>query len=386
MPAYNDTLETMVARVLAAKPNAMKSEVVRQINARIREVIDGRIYWSDLLATRIISFPDAYTTGTVSTSYNSNKVTGAATSWPVSDTVNTVVQAGVQDIGYQEITPSSMTGISVGSLLYCDSAGNPETVSVVEVTPVSFWAKFYNAHNPNFTVTASSLAGRQIRFGTNWPTFTVNAVTSPTELLMDMSFGGPALTGQPYQIMKIYVTIDANLKVILDVVDQQVGRKIEPYIPVEIVNQIDPQRSQTGDPFGLVQYTPNQSGIMQYEIWPAVSSSRQLSVICGLQWPELKDRYDRPPWFIDPNVFVTGAIAESLRIQNLNSKMDRDPWYNPQVSMQYEQMFRLKLQEVVNADEAKAQRAYSHAYENLLSVGGAAYWRGHDQDVSAWSL
>jgi len=387
MPQYNDTLATMVARVLQAKPNAQQSEVVRQINGRIRQAINSRIYWSDLVATRILAFPDPYSTGTVSTTYNSNVVTGASTSWPTNDAVNTTSNTAVTDIGYQQITPASMTGINVDTLLYCDSSGSAEVVPVVQTTPTTFWAPFTKTHSTSFTITSSSLAGLQLDFGTNWPIFTVMAVTSSTSLIMDQPFGGPALSGSSYQILKMYVTIDPNLKVILDCVDQQVGRQLEIYVPQQKVNLTDPQRSQNNsDPLALVQRSPSPAGSMMYEVWPAPASSRQLWVFCGLQWPELKMQNDRPPWFMDPNLFVTGAIADALRIKNIRSVMDQDPWFNPDLAMQYEQMYRIQLQEIVNSDESKAQLAFTHDWQNILAAGGANYWKQHDPDLSNWSL
>lgn len=386
MPQYNDTLATMVARVLQVKPNAQQSEVVRQINGRIRQAINARVYWSDLLTRRVIPFLAPYTTGTVSVTQNSAAVVGVSTAWPSNDVVGTTSSTAVNDIGYTQITPVSMTNINVDTLLYCDNSGNPETVAVVEVTSSTFWAKFTKTHTTGFIMNSSSLAGQQFRLGTNWPIFTVLSVQNATNLTLDNPFGGSALSGSSYQILPMYVTIDPNLKVILGVVDQQVGRVLETYIPLERVDITDPQRSQTGDPLGLVQHSPTPAGSMTYEVWPAPGTARQLYVLCGLQWPELKMQNDRPPWFMDPNLFVTGACADALRIKNIRSVMDQDPYWNPDLAMQYEQMYRIQLQEVVNSDEAKAQRAFNHDWQNILAAGGANYWKAHDPDLSAWSL
>lgn len=388
MPQYNDTLATMVARVLQAKPNAQQSEVVRQINARIRQVIDSRIYWSDLVTTRVIGFPAPYATGTVSTTYNSTTVTGSATAWPISDVVNTTSSTAVNDIGYTQITPASMTGIAVDTLLYCDSGGsNPETVAVVQVTPTTFWAQFQFTHSASFTMTSSSLAGQQLDVGETYPVFTVMSVQTATSLTVDQPFGATGISAQPYQIIKMYVTIDPNLKVILDCVDQLVGRQLEIYVPQQTVNLTDPQRAQNNsDPLAVVQRSASPSGTMLYEIWPAPGTSRQLWFLVGLQWPELKMPNDRPPSFIDPNIFVTGAIADSLRIKNIRLATDQDPFWNPELAMQYEQMFRIRLQECVNADEAKAQQAFKHEWQNILAAGGANYWKQHDPDLTAWNL
>lgn len=396
MPQYNDTLATMVSRVLQVKPNASQTEVVRQINGRIRQVINSRLYWSDLLTTRIISFPNQYTgandvggAGVVAYTFGSATVTGTNTTWPVSDVVNTNSGTStVVDSGYTQITPASMAGIKVDTLLYVDATGNAETVAVVQVTATSFFAKFAFTHSTAaFTITSSSFAGLQLYAGTTFPTFTIISVQSTTSLTLDQPWGGPSISAQTYSIIKAYVVIDPNLKLILDCVDQKVGRQLEIYVPVEKVNLTDPQRSQNNsDPLGIVQHSASLSGSMRYEIWPAPTVSRQLWVLIGLNWPELVALSDRPPWFIDPNLFVTGAIADALRIKNIKSVIDIDPHWNPDLAMQFEQMFRIQLNDVVNADEAKAQRAYTHEWQNILAAGGANYWQMHDPDLATWSL
>lgn len=389
MPQYTsgNTLDFMVGRVLGIKPNASQSEVVNALNARIRQVINGRIYWSDLLARRIISIPNPYTTGTISTTTGSQIVTGTSTAWPVSDVVNTTVALGVQDLGYQEITPASMANIKVDTLLYCDSTGPlPETVAVVEVTPTTFIAQFQNPHNAGFTITSSSLAGLQLNYGSGYPIFTVLSIQSPTQLQMDNPWGGPALSNVEYQIVMMYCTIDPRLKVIVDIVDQQVGRRLESYVPETVVNTTDPQRTATGDPLALLQNTPTVAGTMTYEIWPTPTAARQLFVLCGLQWPDLRMDTDRAPWFIDPNLFVTGAMADVLRIKNVRFGQDTDPYFNPALAMTYEQLFRIQMQEAVNADEAKSQMAYQRNWDEFLGAGGANFWQSHSVDVNYWTL
>ena len=386
MPQYpGDTLSMMVSRVLAAKPNAQQSEIVRSINARIRSVINARIYWSDLLARRIVSIPDPYVTGTVSYTRGSSLIAGTNTSWPVNDVVNTTASNAVLDTGFQEITPASMANIAVDTMLFCDSGnGNQETVAVVQTTPISFWAKFTKTHSANMTLTSSSLAGLQIYPGTNYPVFTVRAVRNATQIELDNPWGGPNLSDQGYQIYKGYTTIDPNLKVVIDIVDQQQGIRLETYIPVEYANSRDPQRTDQGDPIGLVQYTPSEAGSMQFEIWPRATSARQLYVLCGLQWPDLIQENDRPPSFIDPSIFVDGAIADALRIKNVRfgpSSNGVDPWFNPELAMQYEQKFQYGLEVAKNADEAKAQRAYSQNRNWLVAGAGARFWMSHDSDL-----
>lgn len=389
MPQYNDTLSTMVSRVLAAKPNAQQSEVVRQINGRIRASINSQIYWADLLVRRIISVPQPYSTGTLSLATSSVFALGGGTTlFPTDDVVNTTSTTQVFDYGFQQIFPASMTGIKVDTYLYCDAANAAvaETVAVVQVTPNSFWAKFNNPHNNGFTMTCSSLAGLQLNVGMGYPIYTCRAIRDSSTVEMDNPWGGPPLTDVQYRLYLIYATVDPNLKVLLDCIDQVAGRVISVYVPVEIVDKIDPQRTATGDPLALVQHSPTEAGSFCQEIWPAPQCARQLWVLCGLQWPDLVIDTDRPPWFMDPNMFVNGAIADALRIKNIRFVTDVDPYFNPQLARDYEAMYQKDLQLAVNANESKAQRAYTHSWEEIFGNLGANYWQRHDISVDYWSL
>jgi hypothetical protein len=380
MPQFQTNLEQMVARVLAVTPMAQPSEVVNQINGRIRSVIASRLYWSDLLVQRVISLPNAYTTGTISFTTGSNMAVGSGTLFPIDDLNNTTSTTAVQDFGYQEITPASMVGIQIDSMLLCDSGVTPEAVAVIETTPVSFWAKFNLSHAVNFTITSSSLAGRQVYSGSGYPVFTIRSVRDASTLELDQPWGGPPLVNSTYQIFKQYTTVDPNLKILLDVVDQNQGTSLDIYTPMESINQMDPQRSLSGgDPMALIQAWPTEAGSMQYEVYPPVTTARQLTCLCGLQWPQLRMDTDRPPWFIDPNIFTEGAIADSLRIKNLRQFGAQDPYFNPDLAMTYEQLFRLHLQECVNADEAKAQRAFSFLRRDLFPGGN--WGVNHDSDL-----
>jgi hypothetical protein len=128
---------------------------------------------------------------------------------------------------------------------------------------------------------------------------------------------------------------------------------------------------------------------MLYEVWPRIVVARQLYCIVGLQWPELKMADDRPPWFMDPNLFVTGAIADMLRIRNLRWKgamAAEDPYFDANLAREYEASFQFQLQQSANSDESKAQRAYQREWNELLAAGGANYWKSHDMDLSGWRV
>lgn len=364
------------------RPGVSALQVQGWINDRIRQALDARTYWSDLLTHSVISVPGFYNTGTVNVTVGSAIVTGTGTAWPVNDVVNTTAAAGVPEIGYVEITPVSMTGIAVDTYLYVDATGSPETVAVVEVSSTTFIAKFATTHAAGCTLTTSSLAGMQFRLGNGTPIFTVISVQDATDLTLDLNWGNSSLTNQAYQIVKAYFTIAPDLKDILFVLDQIQGIPMRIHVSVLEINWRDPQRSSTGPPLNVVDLAPSAGGSMQYELWPWQFGPYQLGVIYQKQWPELKNDTDRPPWFMNPTIFYHGALADAY-----NYKVNKDDIYhNPQLALEYERRFMLGVELAKNADESKAQRDYQFQYDQLFGAAGANFWQSHDPDVMSWNF
>ena len=382
MAQFSDDLYSLTGRVASIRPNLSEITIQQFINDRIRQVLDSRTYWSDLLSHGVLSVPNFYKTGTVNMTVNSPLVTGTGTAWPINDVVNTTVAAGIADIGYVEVTPVSMIGIAVDTYLYVDAAGTPETVAVIEVTPSTFIAKFAGTHAAGCTLTSSSLTGMQFRLGNGTPIFTVASVQDATDLTLDMPWGNASVTNQAYQIVKAYFTLAPDLKEVLFVLDQIQGIPLRIHVSSIEINWRDPQRSSTGPPLALVDLAPSAGGSMQHELWPWQFGSYQLGFIYMRQWPELKRDTDRPPWFINPTILYHGAVADALRVK-IN---DKDVYHNPQMAMDYEQRFLGGLEMAKNADESKAERDYQFQYDQLFGAAGANFWQSHDPDVMSWNF
>ncbi len=384
MSQFNETLGSLVGRVSNFRPGASSVDIRDWINDRIRQVLGARTYWTDLITSKVIGVPEQYTTGTVSVASGSRVVNGTATAWPVADLVNTTIPDAIQDIGYVEVTPASMQNITEDSLLYVDAAGTPETVPVVEVKRESFVGQFAYPHAAGVTVTQSSLAGRQFRLSVSDPVFTVRNVISETVLELTEPWMGAARTDQSYRILLMYLTIAPDLKDILSVKDESTGWPIRLHVPVHEVDHRDPRRTfaNTGALLHLVDRGPNAQGNMQYELWPAPTTQRQFSVLYYRQWPDLVNEMDRPPWFINPTIFANGAIADALRWKG----SDKDPYHNPALAEVYESRFLQGLQNAINEDESKFQRAYSWRFSKTYLPAGADYWQAHDPHVNAWDF
>jgi hypothetical protein len=366
---FSDDFFRLRGRVIAARPLISPDFVNNALNDRLRQILDHRTFWADLLTFGNLSFPDPYTTGTVSVDTGDATVTGDGTNaWPVNDKVNAIIPDGVPEFGVARVAPSTMAGIDYQSMLYVDDGGlNPEVVPVLEVGRTDFVAKFAYQHDPNCAITQSSLTNQQFRMSSQYPIFTVKAVTSANTLELNLPWGGPAITAQPYRIMVVYVTLAPDLKAIIAMKDESTGFSVRLHVPTDEVDFRDPQRSLvSGNPwYALVDWGANDQGNMVYEVWPAPQSARQFSYAFWRQWPQMEKDTDRPPPFINPSILFYGALADAkmMRVQK------DDPYFDPEGARWYEQKFLMGLQEAKNADECKRLEAMRNPFWKTMFPG-----------------
>lgn len=327
-----------------------------------------------------ITIPNRYDAGSVLLTQGSTIVTGTDTVWPVSDLVNTTIPDGISQTGTQTVTPASMAGITDDSLLYIDSGGTPEIVSVIAVNAGSFTANFASIHNPGCTATRSSFSGRQLRLSYGRPVYNILAVHSNTELEVDMTWDMSTASGQPYWITKMYFTIAPDIKDLLAISDPLQGICLPIHVSSLMLNNRDPQRSAVGSPICVADYLPNAQGNMQYEVWPVPTAERVLRVWYFAQWKRLTSPGDRMPSFVNPSILYHGALADALLLKF----GDGDTGQNPRAADKYEAMFQKELAQAIVADNAKMQQMYSWDYSGV-SLGGADFRRAH-ADESIWTI
>jgi hypothetical protein len=375
MPLTNENLYTMIGRVRSAKPNAKPEQVRTWINDAVRDVINARTYWADLLNSSVVSIPDAYAAGVASTTTGSVIVPGTATSWPVSDVVNITILDEIPEPGYIEVNCSSVTGLAVDGILLVD-AGTPaeEYVPIFRVSPSTFIGKFANVHPAGVTATQSSLVNRQLRMGYNYPIFTVIAVKDPQTLVIDNPWGGPAVTSVPYQIILMYTILDSKIRRLLDGVDQQQGWPLDfDAYTFSMINTLDPQRSDNGDPRTIVPFAPSLAGNQRWEIWPSSGTARQLAYVCTRQWPEMVSMTDIPPPFLEPTIFVNLAKSSAL-----GTKLSKDDdWYMPKDAERWERMAAAQLTQAMNNDEDRNIRDYQALKRSLFGVRSYNWQQNH---------
>ncbi len=385
---YQSTLFSLASQVKSYKPNSKASQINKDLNARIRALLDFRSCWSDLITRYVINIPNAISTGGITTVSGSQNIVGTGTLWPYADVVNTTMVGGNRTTGYVEIQPASMTGIDVDTNLYISDSTFSEVVSVVETTSTTFTANFAYQHNDGVPLTCSSVAGRQIQYGPLTPIYTLLAVSSRVGSdntgIMDNPWGGAGLTNSGYQIVKAYITIP-NFRSWVLAYDPQQGIPLATNTSQAELDAIDPQRTSQGWPQCIADLGPSASGSYQSELWPWQATPYALPILFNRQWPELKRPTDRPPGFINPTVIIDGAIADALRRKDLRDNTDSDPYHNPSLAREFEQKFQAGAILAAQADEERCQRALTSSMWQQGGIApGASYWQSHVNDGDCW--
>lgn len=370
---YVTTLGEMRGFVRRLKPNVDPNTIRDFLNQRVRSLLDRSIVWSGLIRRGVIQIPAAYSTGTVTLTSGSAVVAGAATDWPVSDIVNTTLSAAVDETGLQWVTPASMTGIDVDTVLVADAGSSRELVAVVETDSTRFRANFRKTHLTSATLTASSLTGRQFKLGMRYPIYTVRAVYSATSMELDNPWAGDSLPSIGYTVLKAYYTMSPNMKHLLTVLDPQQAIALKIHYPQSALNVEDPQRTAAGWPTLVSDVGRNEAGNMQYEIYPHQTAPRHLSYIYVEQWPDMKEDGDQPPPFVNPNVFLWGAASQALRTK----VGEKDSYYDPATANYYEAKAMNEEALAMAADQSKAQTMLSLEVERMLGGRGGLWNQSH---------
>jgi hypothetical protein len=380
---YVHTLRDLIGSVRQVKPNCPPTRIRDIINLVLRDVIDFRPLWSGLLKNGVIAIPAPYSTGTITLTEGSAVATGSGTSWPVTDQVNTTIPNAITEPGSRWVTPSAMTGITEDVLLRVDVGASEEFVSVLETNATQFRAVFAKPHDDSCALVTSSYVGRQLVLSATYPVYTIKAVRSATELELDLPWVGTTLTGTSYSIKKMYYTFAHDMKDLLWVVDPTQPRELDLHYPLEQLQQSDPQRTQSGDPYLISDVRATESGNMQYEIYPLPAGSRQLPFMYVRQWPELRKEADRLPPFLNPNVILYGAYSMAL----MTKQEDKDTFYDPVVALEYKRKYMEALQFAANADDGKCQQTLTHEKSRWGVSMGANWAQSHDvsaSDGNAW--
>lgn len=375
--AVQENFRGMIDHVLSYNPEAPVQIIKRRLNTRLRQIQDRRM-WGGLLIRGELSIPAAVSSGSVTATRGSNLVQGDAfTAWPVNDKASTTLLNAIT-IGsgeYQDIIPTSMSGIEVGDfVLIDDGLANQEVLLVIAVTLTSFKAKPLNTHLAGATITESSLVRRQWRLGVTRPFYNIRGVTSANQLILDLPYGHSSAAGVAYQIVLAYVSMGQNTRMIWSVVNTAQGWRLKLNMPQEVLNTYDAWRQTTGWVYMLNDYIPDEIGRFQYELYPTPSLEQGFPFLAYRTVENMVEDEDTPPPAIPSHMLVNGAISDVLL---LNPK---SPYYNPSAAAEFNRQHESDYINSAMADDSIYMNNLMWAYSNypFENGRGAAYYQSHD--------
>jgi hypothetical protein len=374
--AVQENFRQMVDHVLSYNPDVPPQLVKRRLNTRLRQVQDRRM-WGGLLVRGELSVPAAYTTGDINATRGSNVITGNATLWPVSDLVSTTLATAITATGeYQDVYPTSMTGIDAGDwLLFDDGLATQEVVLVLSVGSTSFKAKPTIAHGIGASITKSSLVRRQWRLGVTRPFYNIRAVTASQTLLLDLPYGHSSATSVTYQICQAYVSLGQNMRMVWSVVNTAQGWRLRLNMPQEVLNTYDSWRQTTGWVYMLNDYIPDEIGRFQYELYPTPSMEQGFPYLAYRTVENMVEDEDTPPPAIPSHMLVNGAIADVMLYNR------KSAYYDPTTSAEFNRQSEQDYLNAAMADDSIYMNNLMWAFSRYpFTQHGANYWQSHDVD------
>lgn len=373
----------MVDSIRLRFPQYEEAMCRRDINDAIRG-LTARRPWSGLVKYAVLNLPAAYITGTIAQTNGSNVITGAATSWPVTDLVNTTLGSAIIEAGYVDFTPVSMTGIRTGMYLLVDGGGAAEeAVFVIATTSTTFRAACLNTHAAAAPVTCSSLAGQQIRVDSTNPFFTVIGVSSATRMLTDKTWSIASTTAQGYTICKVYVSLGTDVKQVLSMVNLSQTYRFALDIPKTVLDQIDARRSASQFPYCLSFHEPDPAGSPMWEIYPRPTVALQLPYIYLKAWSPLAEANEILPNGIRSDILVKMGMAAAARWPGHKVK-DGGIYYDPKLAGALMAEAERDIEYMKLEDDSTAIMSLLWQYSSWrVGSGGGMNW-AQSHDVGDW--
>lgn len=116
------------------------------------------------------------------------------------------------------------------------------------------------------TAFTGDMTGKQFRVGSiggsNYPTYTISQVTSPTGVVLDRPWVGPSLSAQAYIVFQCYFAVPPDFKAFYSVTNPTANYRLNHNATQAELDSYDPQRAESGISYALAfyDYTKNLTG------------------------------------------------------------------------------------------------------------------------------
>lgn len=212
----------------------------------------------------------------------------------------------------------------------------------------------------------AALIGQQFRVGFTNPFQTIVDVNPTTQVLeLDMPYGAQSLTSTGYQIAQVWVTLGANIRYILDAVNQQQGWRMQTNVPQQSLNEIDTWRTSVGWSYLFSALPPTPDGQLQVEIYPTPFFLQVFPYLAYTQPPNMVADADSPVMFIRSDVLVSMTIGDALVFRGKQNK-----YYDPTVAQAKKAEAEMELQKMERNDDGMYPQDSVWNYGQEYGQGG----------------
>lgn len=362
-------------------PNYDTIQAKQDVNDILRRIM-ARRPWSGLVKYGILSVPNSYSTGTVTTTRNSNLITGSGTTWTFDDVVSTTLQDDITQTGIIDVTPASMTSIVAGRWLMIDGGNAGEEavfVISIDVSAGTFRAQITKTHSSAVTIKCGSMAGRQFRISSQTPFMTVTGVTSATRLLLDFNWPIAGTAGSAYEITMVFVSLGQDVKEMLTMVNPDRQYQFEVNGQKAMLDAIDPRRAVSQMPYRLAYHAPDPGGAPLYEMWPRPTSEAGYPYFYIKEWTPMTEDNDLLPNGIRSDVIVKFGCAEAARWPG-HKKLEGGIYYDPDLAKSYVAEAEREVEYMKLEDDSTAIMQMIYQYKKWRFGGpGPDYYQTDDQ-------
>jgi len=230
------------------------------------------------------------------------------------------------------------------------------------------------------TAWTPAMIGSSFRVGFSTPIYRIAGFQSPTQITLDLIWGGPSQSTVSYMIFQNIVSFGNNIKKLLAVVNQRQGYRMKLHIPQEVLNIYDTWRTTTGWTYLVSNYAPSPvDGSPLFELYPAPTFQQSFPFLASVQPPDMVNDQDFPASWMRTDVIMYGAIAFALVFRGKNSK-----YYDPAtakgfLSLQHEEVVKMAR----NDDNQYPQDLRWEFSRYPFTQFGADWTQSHD--IDSWS-
>ncbi len=159
---------------------------------------------------------------------------------------------------------------------------------------------------------------RQIRFSSTGRIYNIDSYNGATAELKE-TFTETSLVDSSYTLFKCYYSApSSDFRRFMSVVDMVDGRSLRLHLQKKQLDQQDPQRSTSEQPFCLASYKADSSGLPLYELYPHPTTARNYLALYQRQGSSLSEDTDAIPATLPTELLMARAKYHAFEWAGIN--------------------------------------------------------------------